>query len=536
MRLRWIIVLCALALKLCLVGALLLVGRSVLQKNYAVLEREHVHADLAHLCLILQAQLKELDNTALDYAAWDATYDFMRHRRAEYGTANLESTSFRARGITLYVLINESGRLVLAKAFDGDTGETLNADVAQLVRAVNRRSVRNPRVAGLLTLTQGPALVAMRPILPTNATGKSRGTLVMVRELGQKQIAEISRLADFPIAISGISGEAAEVFGTGQLQVSQDEITVFDRNRIRGVAMVNDIWKQPRIRVQIDHARGIWHQGEQVLRALLLMLLVVGLLFAFLSVWLIQKFVVRRVERLIRLIRRTEGAEGLSARIRMRGSDELAQLGDHLNEMLQRLQNSQEKIAAAQERLRYEATHDSLTGLWNRSAALRLLDGELDRADREHKSTAVIMFDADHFKRVNDHFGHTAGDRALQSVASAITRNLRSFDVCCRYGGEEFLVIAPNCTLEQGEQLARRILDYCSSTPVILPEQAFCVTLSAGVSATAFRCTGEDLIIVADRALYRAKENGRNRLEQEQLVPNQPVRSARFAHDLDRAM
>jgi len=256
-----------------------------------------------------------------------------------------------------------------------------------------------------------------------------------------------------------------------------------------------------------------------------------GLLSVAVTLWVMEKFVIRRVERLIRLVRNIDGEGGLSARIRVRGSDEFAQLGLHLNAMLERLQNSQDKIAAAQERLRFEATHDALTGIWNRGAALRLLDAELDRASRDGTSVAVILFDADHFKRINDSFGHATGDRTLQSVAAAITSSLRSSDVCCRYGGEEFLVIAPNCNLEQGVQLARRVLQCCCATPVTLPDQAFCVTLSAGVTATTWRCSGDDLILVADRALYRAKEAGRNRVEAEDVPSRQSIRSVRFAPD-----
>jgi len=173
--------------------------------------------------------------------------------------------------------------------------------------------------------------------------------------------------------------------------------------------------------------------------------------------------------------------------------------------------------------------HDSLTGIWNRCAALQLLDRELARSGRDGSSVAVIMLDADHFKRINDHFGHVTGDRALQAVAAAITRNLRSFDVCCRYGGEEFLVIAPNCTLPQGVELAQRILSCLRTSPVSIPDHSFCVTLSAGVTAGSAPCGAEELIVVADRAMYRAKETGRGRVEAESLPSGKPVVSTRFA-------
>lgn len=266
-------------------------------------------------------------------------------------------------------------------------------------------------------------------------------------------------------------------------------------------------------------------------RALLAVSLVAGLVFAVLNVWLMQRLVVRRVERLIRFTRATETDAELTQRVYVGGSDELAQLGRQMNKMLDRLKNSQEKLLAVQERLRYEATHDGLTGIWNRCAAMQLLDQELARSARESYPVAVIMLDADHFKKINDHFGHLTGDRALQAMAATITRNLRGFDVCCRYGGEEFLVIAPRCDVQQGAEVAHRLLGSMRETPVSIADHAFCVTLSAGVSSANGPCNAEELIMAADRALYRAKEKGRDRVEVEVVPAVAGMRKRMFARE-----
>ena len=113
--------------------------------------------------------------------------------------------------------------------------------------------------------------------------------------------------------------------------------------------------------------------------------------------------------------------------------------------MLDEIQLSNQKLVAARERLKFEATHDALTGTWNCAAALELLDREIVRSEREGGTVAVLMLDLDHFKWVNDQFGHHAGDLALQAVSASIAGILRSSDVLARYGGEEFLVIAPSC-------------------------------------------------------------------------------------------
>ncbi|HVZ16781.1 MAG TPA: diguanylate cyclase, partial [Terriglobales bacterium] len=497
MRLRWITILCTVALTLILIGAMMLLGRSVLRENYARLEREHVESDLSHVCLLLQDKLKELDLTAMSYAERGPTYDYMRHPTRGYETANISAAEFHARHIMLYVLVDSNNRVILVRNFDGSSRQTVGADVGELVRATARRS-SNTAVSGLMTLTGGPTMIAMRPILPTTRKGPPGGTLIMVRDLRPAQMDELARLAEMPITISGTVGSSAQADGNGRLAPLRISTVALGENRLLASAILTDVWGRPDIRLQIEHDRTIWHKGKRTLHALLLVLVIAGLLLAFANVWMIQRLVVKRVERLIQLITDAETDTGLNARVQISGNDELAQLGRKMNGMLQHLQNSQDKLLAVQERLRYEATHDSLTGIWNRGAALQLLDRELDRSSREGSSVAVIMFDADHFKRINDHFGHTIGDRALQSIAAAITRNLRSFDTCCRYGGEEFLVIAPNCGLEQAEELAVRILASIRTTPLTLPDHSFCITMSAGVTVGQAPIKAEDLLIVAD--------------------------------------
>ena len=532
MRLRWITILCALALQVALFAALLPLGRMLLNRNYAALEREHVEGDLRHVCIILQSNIRHLELMTHDFATRPATVSFLRHApRRPYVGSELSRELFRNVNLRLYMLIDRRNRVILERSYVDDLRTTRPADVAQLLRAVKRRSRPDAPAAGLLTLTAGPAIVIIQPILQRPGSGPPLGAVVLVSNLGPAQVAELSRLSDLPVNLSGTVGESAELAGDTELTCTSLAITSADEDRLLGSATLNDLWKRPGIRLQIEHDRNIWREGRQTVHALLIALLVVGALFGFLNVWLMQRLVVRRIERLIRLTRETESEAGLQARVDISGSDEVAELGMHMNRMFERLQNSHEKLLAVQERLRYEATHDSLTGIWNRCAALHLLDQELARSLRDGSSVAILMFDADHFKRINDHFGHSTGDRALQAVAAAITRNLRPFDVCCRYGGEEFLVIAPSCPLEMAAAIADRIVAGIRQTPVNVPGHSFCVTLSAGVTAGSGSSGAEELIMTADRALYRAKSKGRDRVELEEGDPGRNVRSLRFATD-----
>jgi GGDEF domain-containing protein len=193
--------------------------------------------------------------------------------------------------------------------------------------------------------------------------------------------------------------------------------------------------------------------------------------------------------------------------------------------------SSRERLSRLGERLSRQAQVDYLTGVWNRRMVLELLDRELLRSARGGLPVAVIMFDLDHFKRINDSLGHTAGDRALIAVSAQVSRLLRGYDLLGRmataegqdgegdellgrYGGEEFLVVLPGHDLAEGRLVAERLRGEIEALPT-LREEGRVITASFGVAASiaGAQVPAAALIQAADEALYRAKERGRNRVE-----------------------
>jgi diguanylate cyclase (GGDEF)-like protein len=156
-----------------------------------------------------------------------------------------------------------------------------------------------------------------------------------------------------------------------------------------------------------------------------------------------------------------------------------------------------------------QATHDALTGLFNRTYlgdALQRLCGEGDRPGG--MQAAVLMIDVDHFKRVNDTLGHPTGDKVLAAVAAAILRAIRPDDVAVRFGGEEFVVLLANVDVDAARTIAERIRASIAHTEDGLPE----VTASVGVALRSSGESGDGLVARADQALYRAKSEGRDRV------------------------
>jgi len=163
----------------------------------------------------------------------------------------------------------------------------------------------------------------------------------------------------------------------------------------------------------------------------------------------------------------------------------------------------------------YQAEHDLLTGLPNRRAVLEYLDRQLARAIREKTLLAVILADVDHFKKVNDTFGHQAGDAVLKRMADILRIELRPYDAIGRYGGEEFLIIVPGCDAKTAEDIANRIRLRILEEPFtsVLRTKSFHVSCSFGIAMTeASTASVDTLLASADRALYVAKDTGRNRV------------------------
>lgn len=171
------------------------------------------------------------------------------------------------------------------------------------------------------------------------------------------------------------------------------------------------------------------------------------------------------------------------------------------------------ELKTAETKLVEMATQDFLTGLLNRRETFRRLDEELQRSRRLAVPFSVLLLDLDHFKQVNDSHGHSAGDLVLQTVASVLRRGVRPYDLCCRHGGEEFLVVLPETALTGAAGIAERLRSDIEQQVISLPDgQTLQVTASIGAAALAGDETIDQLIIRADEAMYQAKQGGRNRV------------------------
>ncbi len=190
-----------------------------------------------------------------------------------------------------------------------------------------------------------------------------------------------------------------------------------------------------------------------------------------------------------------------------------AWLVDELRQANDRLRLQLKEIRALQVELHEQAIRDPLTGLYNRRFLQEALAREISRGNRAGLPIGIIIMDIDHFKTVNDTFGHTAGDVILQTLGTLLKSSCRMEDIACRYGGEEFVIVLPGASLEATYERAELIRARFDAIRTIYEEFTVHTTLSLGVAAYPLHgLNAEEVLIYADRALYRAKQDGRNRV------------------------
>ncbi|MBT3504188.1 MAG: GGDEF domain-containing protein [Piscirickettsiaceae bacterium] len=164
-------------------------------------------------------------------------------------------------------------------------------------------------------------------------------------------------------------------------------------------------------------------------------------------------------------------------------------------------------------RSRDQALKDPLKGIWNRQALNELLEKEYTRWQRYQKPLSIILWDIDLFKKINDQYGHDAGDKVLKTIAQIFTSQTRDADFISRYGGEEFMGVFPETQLDNAVTLANKIREKIAHSKFHYEGDAVAITASAGLACFKDDDTIEQVFKRADKALYKAKENGRNRCE-----------------------
>ncbi|MCG5493283.1 biofilm regulation diguanylate cyclase SiaD [Ectothiorhodospira variabilis] len=228
----------------------------------------------------------------------------------------------------------------------------------------------------------------------------------------------------------------------------------------------------------------------------------------------LRDYALAQDQRLERLMRISDGYHLLERNHTQSLADRCDRQLRRMHKLARISDQYQKNLWEVTESLREAANQDPLTGLANRRFLMERLKDEIQRAERKHTPLVLCLMDVDHFKRINDRFGHEVGDTALCEIAGAVRQGVRRYDVYGRWGGEEFLLVLPQTSLAEAEAVIDRVRQEVGGITVGEGES---LSLSASFGYTCLH-SGEDpndILKRADIALFRAKEAGRNRVEQE---------------------
>jgi len=260
------------------------------------------------------------------------------------------------------------------------------------------------------------------------------------------------------------------------------------------------------IQREVENTHALAHARKHQVQLLIAVMFGIGLLTAIVAAIILTRSILIPLRALQEGARRL-GNGDLGYRMPALRRDELGELAQVFNDMAQMLEENQRM-------LKYQASRDGLTGLYNKREFHLRLSQEAVRATRYRHPVSLMMLDLDHFKNINDTYGHPAGDKALRNTAIRLAVELRPTDVAARYGGEEFAVVLPETAAADALRIAERIRAHVENDAIRIDEdQSIHLTISIGVASLPDNAATEsDLMQRADAALYAAKAGGRNRV------------------------
>ena len=491
----------------------------------------------AHLALQDQSDLKDVNRvkqallaledslrrTATDYAAWDVSYEFVEldetdPRRIEYIESNFDNYSLYTYGVDGVVYYNKAGEVIYRIQHDRlRTPLELKFDDLPFETAVDPALIAAGNFddelisSGLLNTNIGTIAYSAAHIVPhTLPYPEPKGVLIFWHAVDDKLVSKIEANLNSQLSFIEID-EARKDFelATALTNVLHDRDRILPRDEDDFLYWIlDDVAGEPVLLVQQKAEKPIFSTSwltESVIVGFLISTLLLLILMQFFS-----RLVIRRMHYAKNTMLKITASGDYENQLVTTGNDEIDQVFTQFNQLLAR-------ISAQNRELSELSNQDALTGIANR----RHLDEVLNRTWRQCARTrsllSVLMIDIDYFKLYNDRYGHPAGDQVLIKVAQTFQHNLhRATDYLARYGGEEFCAILTDTDAESARSVAERLRNeiYKLGIPSEVSKCADVVTVSIGIASFIpdSKVVEMDIVKAADEALYRAKEQGRNRV------------------------
>lgn len=333
-----------------LVTILYATSQFIIMGSFMELEEQDTRQNVKRVLNALSDDLDSMDCLTYDWAAWDDTYTFIEDKNPEYIESNLVDSTFSTIGVNLMLFVHASGEVILAKNVDleEEVEVPFPDGLLQHLSAnhflIDHRDV-DSSIAGVLLLPEGPLLIASRPILTSDDEGPIRGTLIMGRFLDAEKIEQFAEMTDLSITVYQVENRPLWL-EFPKLPPSEASIVVqpTDEKTIAGYALLTDIYETPGLVLQVDMARDIYKQGLSSMHYFMAWLLVTGVVFGAVIIVILENQVLSRLMHLSESVSGIATRDDLSARVSVKGKDELSNLAEKINQMIDTVERSHKSL------------------------------------------------------------------------------------------------------------------------------------------------------------------------------------------------
>lgn len=513
----------------------LLIQKFIIFPTFESLEQQYAKADIDRVEEVILDTINQLDRQVYDWSSWDKTYDFIGNENNDYIENNLSPETFSNLRVNLVYFLDTDFQPVWVQTFNFAlhdykdvkiTTDNKNVQHSLLLlqntfKALKSLSIDEPQDLDGLFFQDGiPVAFSIRPIFDTKEVSAPKGYLIFGRNLDQLTLEKFSKQIkkDFKVEVVSKKPLSMSDFSTNNYAVeilNENQLNVFKTYLVDNKTV---------FRISTTHHRVITQAGQNSLKYALPPLLVIGLIMILLITVLLKKRVFGLLSNLTQQMQGISESKNYSLRASISSADEIGVLSKEFNNMLTVIEannddlvKANEEIKQANSELKKLSLTDPLTQITNRLGLERKLRLEWAALSREQKPIAIIMIDIDYFKLFNDTYGHIEGDNCLQKFAGLLNNNTRRpRDMAARFGGEEFTIVLPETDIQAAMHIARQIQDDIANSRIKHKgsEISEFITASFGIECVvpSAAMSVNSMIYNADKALYVAKQKGRNRI------------------------
>jgi diguanylate cyclase (GGDEF)-like protein len=489
------------------------VRKSIVLSAYFKVESERDRQDAERLLIAFNKKVQTLLLVTKDYAIWDRPYQFLIDKDVSKIKNDFLPISLKSLGIDFFAFVEmPSANIVWQEYIEpeppafSDKMEKISLEPLIKAIALKQSRLSRPWVAGYSKIDQQLILFSAVQILPSSGKGTSAGMLIFGQKVDQKFLQELSELSQVQFSFAPVATQPSVHNALAQQYRDENNRFLTVLNDWRGAALETLV---------IQFAPRTFN--DNLIGVAGIVGLLTMLLFSVIGFWLLNNYLISPLLKITNHLATVIDTRNYSLRLNDQHSNELGILSRKTDELLSCIEDQDKQLRQQAEMLRQISLRDPLTGIANRRAFDEHFSRDIAQAIRNNKPLALLFFDIDYFKDYNDHYGHSAGDRILVKVGQILSHYCqRASDLVSRYGGEEFVLLLPDTNHGQAESIAEKIREAVVAENIPHERSPYKhLTLSIGISVmTNPSLESADLLLdAADKALYKAKEMGRNRLQ-----------------------